>query len=246
MKKIILCSLLIVSGGQLFAAAFGDVAWGSDERLLGVMQKDKALFKAIIMKGITHDHRISRVKKILSEKEGWFKKKSKEDMPNINAKNSEGWTPLMLAVTVGSNKDLVDLLIKSGANVNAKDVKGNTILMQAVRDEGTIENIRVLLEAKVSVNDKNDRGFTALMWAIREYVNTDVKDKVELLLEAGAEVNAQDESRGTAYGIGRMEIGSWNENHPIAKLLLQAGADPEIKSDYELGRISGENTKAAH
>ncbi len=46
---------------------------------------------------------------------------------NLNEKNEDGYTPLLLAVKSG-HKRIVELLIAKGADVNAKDTRGATSL----------------------------------------------------------------------------------------------------------------------
>ena len=51
----------------------------------------------------------------------------------VNAKDKDGWTPLMYAAANG-HLEIVDFLISKGADVNAKSKDGRTSQMQAVLD----------------------------------------------------------------------------------------------------------------
>lgn len=85
---------------------------------------------------------------------------------NVNAKDKEGWTPLMFAANKGY-PEIAKILITAGADVNAKDKDGNTALMRA-SSSGSTETVRLLLAAGADVNEKNDAGVTALMRARAE------------------------------------------------------------------------------
>lgn len=77
---------------------------------------------------------------------------------------SDNGTALMASVVKG-NKDLVELLIKSGANLNLTDTNGLTALIYAVQFKN-IEMLKLLLEhhADKSLVDKN--GKTAFEYAV--------------------------------------------------------------------------------
>jgi ankyrin repeat protein len=46
-----------------------------------------------------------------------------EDGADVNARDNNGWTPLMFAAWNNSNADVVETLIKNGADVNARHNK---------------------------------------------------------------------------------------------------------------------------
>lgn len=138
---------------------------------------------------------------------------------DVNAKPSDGWTPLMAAASgrywrvvrvlpgmreeialmpafesgLSGRSDVAKLLLEKGAVANAKDVDGRTALMFASR---LVEPhlVRALLDGGADVNAKAADGTTALMCAV-ENAGTDV---MKLLLERGANVNARDQGGRTA------------------------------------------------
>jgi len=95
-------------------------------------------------------------------------------------------TPLYLACTNG-NAAMIKLLLDSGADPNSADPTGETVLMTTAK-VGDLESVKVLLDrgAKVDTTDPTYQQ-TALMIAVRE----DHADVVRLLVERGANVNAQ-------------------------------------------------------
>lgn len=77
----------------------------------------------------------------------------------INAKNKNGWTPLMWAAIVG-NSQVTDLLIQATCDIFAKDEKGMTALMWAAK-HGHEDVARLLLNAGENTYRKDHRGLLA-------------------------------------------------------------------------------------
>ncbi len=99
---------------------------------------------------------------------------------NVNAKNKNGWTSLMIASYYGYT-NLVKALIEDGADVNEKNNDGVTALMWA-SSEGHNDIVTQLINSKADVNAKNKRNATALSWA-NNYGHTQV---ISMLKKAGA------------------------------------------------------------
>ena len=104
-----------------------------------------------------------------------------ENGSDINAKDSEGFTPLILAIndTVlpteldgdekvarGGREDVVELLLQHGANPNLADPVGNTALHHAAQEDRRVI-LRLLLQNKGNPNQKNNEGATPLHTAIQ-------------------------------------------------------------------------------
>ena len=105
---------------------------------------------------------------------------------NVNAKNNNGTTALILAV-INGHVATVSALLKAGADVNAKAKYGITALMFAARYCGSPEVINMLIDAGAD-DAVTDYGETALMLAAEK--NT--PEVVEALINAGAYVKARD------------------------------------------------------
>ncbi len=130
---------------------------------------------------------------------------------DINAKDSQGANPLMVAVLNGHVHE-VRTLVEAGADVNGRqDATGWTILMHAV----TREIVEALLEAGADVNARDKLGNTALISASWEgYVEI-----VPVLLEAGADLDARNEEDKSAL------MGAIDQEHAeIVQMLKDAGA----------------------
>ena len=66
---------------------------------------------------------------------------------DVNARNTYGITPLMLAASRNRNPAVVETLINAGADVNAKDQGGRTALMWARKHNKNSAVIDVLVNA---------------------------------------------------------------------------------------------------
>jgi ankyrin repeat protein len=92
---------------------------------------------------------------------------------NVNAKDKDGATPLMLASEKG-DIEMTRVLLKNGADPNASDIDGYTALMFASYS-GNLEIARLLVGSGADVDARDKDGWTALMFASVEE-KTDVAD----------------------------------------------------------------------
>lgn len=95
----------------------------------------------------------------------------------INAKNSKGYTALMVA-TYNGRKDVVNELLNLGANVCAQDNRGNTALMAAIF-RGELMLAKQLLSYDCDTNQQNGAGQTA-----QEFAEVFGRVELEALLES--------------------------------------------------------------
>ena len=99
--------------------------------------------------------------------------------------NNKRWTPLLVAAQAGKSA-AVSQLLQAGANINYQDPLGNTALHLAA-GSGDIKTIQQLLP-KADKEATNNAEQTPLFMAV--YGRR--LDAVQLLLDQGANVNAQD------------------------------------------------------
>src|SRR5579883_623078 len=140
---------------------------------------------------------------------------------DVNARDAEGNTPLILASFYGS-PECVELLIERGADVNAANKAGVTALIRAAT---SYEKTRMLLAAGANVQVRTALGNTPLMLAARRAGNSRT---VQLLLKRGAE--ATERNNG---GVSPILAGAASGDVVTVRLLLDAGAKvddfPELK-----------------
>jgi ankyrin repeat protein len=166
---------------------------------------------------------------------------------NVNAKDWHGETVLMIAADGGYSK-IVELLIRHGANVNTLNNFGQTVLLYITRyhRDHYCRNpkiIELLIQAGANVNARDHRRKTALIniSSIPSTVDIpasqllsfvvyypDIIESVELLIRAGANVNAKDRDNMTALLYATMTGKS-----KIVEILIREGAIKE--TDQGLG-----------
>ncbi len=165
---------------------------------------------------------------------------------DINAQNSNGWTPLMFAVG-SAHSDLVELLLDMGADPDVPTGQGMTPLMKAAMgNDTTIAGL--LLGANAALDIKNRSGKTALDLAEEKGRKDMIKlllqyekpgrdqelldgardgalQKVRDLLANSADVNAQDSKGWTP-----LMFAASSAHTELVKLLLEAGADVNVRN----------------
>ncbi len=116
------------------------------------------------------------------------------------------------------DKQAIAALLKSGADVNIHDGRGATPLMYAAA-VGSPAMMGQLITAGADVNAVTSFDATALMWCANNL------EKVRILLDRGANVNAHAKSDQTPLSIAAAHDG----NIEIVRLLVQKGADVRAK-----------------
>lgn len=113
---------------------------------------------------------------------------------DVNARDAYGMTAMMFAAICGS-AEVIERLIEAGADVNAQDLGGRSVLIEALTTENDIlvSTIHSLVEAGAAPNIRISGGVTPLM-----LVATGEPDVLQILIDAGADVNAQDDRGRTA------------------------------------------------
>jgi ankyrin repeat protein len=129
-----------------------------------------------------------------------------------------GATTLMRALRAGDGAAFARLVAANPRAVKRSGINGATPLMYAVlySDIGTV---RTLLDRGANPNVADHAGATALTWAI------DDVEKARLLVERGANVDARSADGRTPLLIAA----AWPRATPVARLLLDRGANPMVK-----------------
>lgn len=147
---------------------------------------------------------------------------------DINAKDTEGNTPLHLSILYGYFT-LINLLLDKGADINIKDSKGNTplhVLTQiACRpEESEATKALTLLIKKVDNIDCRDKCNSTLLHYAAKLGNLEV---VKLFIENGADINAQNKSLNTPLHYA-IDSGATN----VIQYLTNKGANINLKNQY--------------
>ncbi|XP_039571520.1 kinase D-interacting substrate of 220 kDa [Passer montanus] len=145
-----------------------------------------------------------------------------EKCRDVDERNENGQTPLMLAAEQG-NLEIVQELLKKGANCNLEDADNWTALISAAK-EGHAAIVAELLNYNVSLEHRDLGGWTALMWASYKG-RTEV---AKLLLEKGANPNIT----GMQYSVYPIIWAAGRGHSDIVHLLLQHGAKVNCSDKY--------------
>ncbi|MHC4777564.1 MAG: ankyrin repeat domain-containing protein [Planctomycetota bacterium] len=136
----------------------------------------------------------------------------------VDGRDDERQTPLMVACE-GGELGIARLLIEKGADLEARDEDGETPLIHAAGYDEP-ECVRLLLEKGADVNGLNSEDQqTALMV-------TDDLEVVNILIAAGAQIDARDDCGQTA-----LAIAAGQGADEKVELLLEGGADPTVKDE---------------
>ena len=122
-------------------------------------------------------------------------------------------SPLVEAVKA-NDAEKVNRLLADGADINGLHYESETALMVAV-SYGRPDILEALLRQGADPNASSKNGTTALMMAIRQ------PKVIRMLLDAGADVNAKDQTWGRSALMNAFRSGSI----PAIDMLLEAGAN---------------------
>ena len=115
--------------------------------------------------------------------------------PDVNARDNEGVTAVMMAAREG-NWHMIPGLVLSGASLNMKDMDQYTALHWACH-EGETDCVAVLLDCKANLNDVDSAGWTPLMLAVHVGCN----EAAQLLIDSDAKLLQTNNEGGTAYDL---------------------------------------------
>jgi ankyrin repeat protein len=238
-------------------AAYKKYIKDSDPRLLEILQKIEVTRPGKISKEIPLDT-VQGIDQVLEEQD---KKKAEDEKSfligcergdkgrvlyfldkgvDVNAREEKtGKTGLHYAVE-GFHTEIVKILLEKGADVNARDEKtGKTGLYYAVGNFNT-EIVKILLEKGADANIRTVDGLTPILLTgagIQVLQSIDVlrhTEIIDLLLNAGANVNDQTEAGGLNILGMYLLYSPVNDTLRIAQYLLEKGADINAKTTSDL------------
>ena len=148
-----------------------------------------------------------------------------ENKACVNVRSRDEYTVLMFNY---KNISIPKLLIEHGANVNEKGRCDLTPLMRAC-ELLNFDMVKLLIQNNANINEKGRCNQTALMYACE----FKAKDIVEYLINKGANINDKANGGATALIFAFFTcIKDEQKNFEIVKLLLEHGADVNIKGEY--------------
>lgn len=153
---------------------------------------------------------------------------------DLNAQDGDGLTPLLHAA-MRNHVPTVKMLLDRGADINRPGGKGFPPLALSIA-EAKFEVAKALLEAGAAIdNPAGSEHLTPLMVAASQVApgegarflpgSTRPIDIATDLIKRGANVNAQ-----TVHGVTPLMIAAARNVAPMIGLLVQSGADPNLKS----------------
>jgi Ankyrin repeats (3 copies)/Ankyrin repeats (many copies) len=155
----------------------GEHVAGGDRNLQGTYQT------ALLVIAAARDGSLERLRALISAG------------ADMNVRDSEGWTPLMVAALKGHAKTVV-LLLSHGAHIETRNNSGWTALRFA-SSVGDTEMMSLLIGYGADVNSRDDNRQTILMQAAEEGNISSVRE----LLEAGADKEARNLAHESAVSI---------------------------------------------
>lgn len=147
---------------------------------------------------------------------------------DVNLRDKRSGTTALEHAVRNANREMVQLLLSSGANVNTTNAAGETVLMMLDSD-ATTDLVWDLLNAGAGVNLKDNTGTTALMQAAL----SNNLEALKTLLDAGAEVNARNKQKRTALMLAASE-GLVNN----VRALVLAGADINATDEDDMDALA--------
>lgn len=142
-------------------------------------------------------------------------------------RTKDGSTVFHIAAHNGDT-ELGDLLLERGAPLNVADNRGVTPLMTAVAQEKTDFVQWAVDEDPEHIDQRDARGRTALHWAAAG----GIANNVSVLINGGADVNAQDNDGNTPLGLA-----AFSGNVQAVSMLISAGAKPRTRNAKRMAPI---------
>ncbi len=146
---------------------------------------------------------------------------------DVNGTDSRGFTPLHYA-SAGQDDLVMRYLLEKGALVNKANERGLTPLMVYAQPNLINDGLMKILFYHIYINSRGNIEY----YNFNDSFNVNKKYLLHVLLNAGADINAQDKKGWTVlhYGVGFFDQ-YW------VKYLLEKGADKNIKSTGSRGSI---------
>ncbi|KAI2688995.1 hypothetical protein CBS147325_1993 [Penicillium roqueforti] len=154
---------------------------------------------------------------------------------NIEACNSQGYTPLQCAAMSG-NKTKFLFLVDHGARLDVQTAKGETLLhITPPLNQGCLDIVETLLECRFSANAITRSGLTPLHHLVINAFNSPdpasehTADFLSLLLSYGANINAPTASYEAVTAL-HLAVTAKIPRESLISLLIENGASLDIRT----------------
>lgn len=150
-----------------------------------------------------------------------------ENGADIALEDFNGETPIYGAIE-NKSYNLVKILIEKGTDVNYVAPEYYSPLRLACR-KSTIEIVQLLIDAGADVNYVSSNG---KLTALSDAIISNSKDKIELLLKSGAQIDLI-----TKSSTSLLESVYFDNNFDLMRFLLEKGADPWLGNEVDDSQI---------
>lgn len=147
---------------------------------------------------------------------------------DVNLRDKQSNTTALEHAVRNANREMVQLLLASGADVNLTNASGQTVLMM-LDDDATSDLLWDLINKGAKVNLQDDAGETALMQATTQ----NNLEALKTLIDAGAKVDMRNKRGETALMLAADE-GYVN----VVRALVLAGADINATDKEEMNAMT--------
>ena len=154
---------------------------------------------------------------------------------DINGRNQNDWTPLMLAVSRNMNPEILSALTAAGANVDARFENELTPLIVAARRNTNPEVVSMLIRAGAVLHPETE-GKTLLMEAAQFNQNPAV---LTAIINAGVQESSIYEEVNARHGslTPLMFAARYNPNPKVLSVLINAGAKIDDRTNNWFGTV---------
>ncbi|MVW80329.1 hypothetical protein GOQ28_15525 [Bordetella sp. 02P26C-1] len=139
----------------------------------------------------------------------------------IDQPDAKQRTPLLLSVSLTSQPELTDALLRRGANPNARDANEKSVLMYCAENPLAEDQVRYLCRHGVHLNAKDAEGRTALHYAVMNGTCPIVPE----LVAAGADKYAQDIYGKTPMQIAEEQARADDDDYSVLPVLKKSSTE---------------------